>query len=170
MTPAAQFAKWGLGQFIFGVFLSLGIVGHYLAGASHPTGHKFMENITLWWACPWTLSVAAIQAGGLGMAALGCILLAALRDGAPRHGSHLRLALLLCNIALIGLFVTGYLGYFVVDAMWPAFYYTPVSEGKNVWLLAQAACIVVYIAGMLLAFNAARRSLDESGHALKGEL
>jgi hypothetical protein len=29
-----------------------------------------MKNITLWWACRWTLSVAAVQVGGLGMVAL----------------------------------------------------------------------------------------------------
>src|SRR5262245_28356831 len=29
------------------------------------------KNITLWYACPWTLSVASVQAGGLGMVALG---------------------------------------------------------------------------------------------------
>jgi hypothetical protein len=27
----------------------------------------FLKNITLWYACPWTLAVAAVQAGGLGM-------------------------------------------------------------------------------------------------------
>jgi hypothetical protein len=32
-----------------------------------PTGDQFMKNITLWWTCLWTLSVATVQAGGLDM-------------------------------------------------------------------------------------------------------
>jgi hypothetical protein len=55
MATGARFAKWGLGLFIFGVFLTFGIIGHYCSGARWPTGELFMQNITLWWACPWTL-------------------------------------------------------------------------------------------------------------------
>ena len=63
MTLGARFAKWGLGLFIFGVFLVFGIIGHYCGGARWPTGEVFLKNITLWYACPWTLSVASVQAG-----------------------------------------------------------------------------------------------------------
>ena len=73
------FAKWGLGLFIFGVFLTFGIIAHYCAGARWPNGEVFMQNITLWWACPWTLSVAAVQAGGLYMVAIGVTLMLAAR-------------------------------------------------------------------------------------------
>ena len=51
MQLGARFAKWGLGHFIFGVFLTFGIVAHYCVGARWPTGELFMQNITLWWAC-----------------------------------------------------------------------------------------------------------------------
>ena len=70
MTLGARFTKWGLGLFIFGVSLVFGIIGHYCSGARWPTGELFLKNISLWWACPRTLSVAAVQAGGLGMVAL----------------------------------------------------------------------------------------------------
>jgi hypothetical protein len=70
MSLGARFTIWGIGLFIFGVFLSFGITAHYCVGASWPTGSVFVQNITLWWACPWTLSVAAVQAGGLGMASI----------------------------------------------------------------------------------------------------
>jgi hypothetical protein len=53
-----------LGLFIFGVFLSFGIIAHYCSGARWPTGELFLRNITLWYAGPWTLAVAAVQAGG----------------------------------------------------------------------------------------------------------
>ena len=79
MTAGVRFAKWGLGLFIFGVFLTFGIIAHYCAGARWPTGALFMQNVTLWWACPWTLSVAAVQAGGLGMVAIRLTLMLAAR-------------------------------------------------------------------------------------------
>jgi hypothetical protein len=60
MALGAKFAKAGLGLFLFGVFLTFGIVGHYCSGARWPVGDLFIKNVTLWWACPWTLSVAAV--------------------------------------------------------------------------------------------------------------
>jgi len=52
MNIGARFAKWGLGLFIFGVFLTFGVIAHYCVGARWPTGELFMQNISLWWACP----------------------------------------------------------------------------------------------------------------------
>jgi hypothetical protein len=49
MAAGARFAKWGLGLFIFGVFLTFGIIAHYCSGARWPTGELFMQNISLWW-------------------------------------------------------------------------------------------------------------------------
>jgi hypothetical protein len=161
MQLGARFAKWGLGLFLFGVLLSFGIVAHYCLGARWPTGELFLQNITLWYACPWTLSVAAIQAGGLGMAALGLLQLAGARVS-PRDfaAARSRWALPLCAAGLIGIFAVGYAGYFVFDAIWPSFYYTPDPTGKNAWLLAQAVCMALYFAGALLMFNAMRTALD----------
>ena len=56
MAMGARFAKWGLGLFVFGIFLTFGIIAHYCVGASADNGPQFMKNVTLWWACPWTLS------------------------------------------------------------------------------------------------------------------
>ena len=159
MIIGARFAKWGLGLFIFGVFLTFGIVAHYCAGANWPTGELFLKNVTLWWACPWTLSVAAVQAGGLGMVALGLTSMLAARVE-PRAGTGSPTALWLCIIGLLGVFAVGYLGYFVFDAIWPSFYYAPVAAGKNAWLLGQAFFIAVYFAGTILAFNTVRRALN----------
>jgi hypothetical protein len=158
MTIGARFAKWGLGLFVFGVFLTFGIIAHYCAGSRWPNGQLFMQNITLWWACPWTLSVAAVQAGGLGMVALGLsrMLAASISRDPGDHGSA---ALVLCIVGLLGVFAIGYPGYFVFDAIWPSFYYSPVAAGKNVWLLSQALFIALYFAGMVLAFNDARHAL-----------
>jgi hypothetical protein len=156
MTTGSRFAKWGLGLFIFGVFLSFGVIAW---GSRWNNGELFMQNITLWWACPWTLSVAAVQAGGLGMVALGLTLMLAARV-APQEGSEHSTALWLCIVGLLGVFAVGYPGYFAFDAIWPSFYYSPVAAGKNAWLLAQAAFIAVYFVGAILAFNGVRRALN----------
>lgn len=158
MTSGVRFAKWGLGLFIFGVFLTFGIIAHYCAGARWPTGQLFMQNISLWWACPWTLSVAAVQAGGLGMVALGLTRMLAAR-AEPGTRSESATALWLCIVGLLGVFAVGYPGYFVFDAIWPTFYYSPIATGKNAWLLGQAFFIAVYLAGTILAFNAVRRAV-----------
>src|SRR5262249_30845024 len=161
MTLGVRFTKWGLGLFIFGVFLVFGIIGHYCGGARWPTGDQFLRNITLWYACPWTLSVAAVQAGGLGMVALGLAQISAARlspSGSQSGGGTL--ALWLCIIGLLGVFAVGYPGYFAFDAIWPSFYYSPVAAGKNAWLLGQAFFIAVYFVGAMLMFNTVRRALD----------
>ena len=62
------------------------------------------------------------------------------------------------KFSLISIFLNGYVGYFVVDAKWPAFYYEPVSDGKNVWLFLQLACMAGFALGVVLAFNDIRRA------------
>jgi hypothetical protein len=120
-----------------------------------------MQNITLWWACPWTLCVAAVQAGGLGMVALG---LARLTTGRVSPGtcggSESSAALILCIAGLLGVFVVGYPGYFIFDTIWPSFYYSPIAVGKNAWLLGQAFFIAVYFVGAAMMFNSVRHALN----------
>jgi hypothetical protein len=166
MQLGARFAKWGLGLFLFGVFLTFGIVAHYCVGARWPTGELFMQNITLWWACPWTLSVAAVQAGGLGMVALGVTQMAAARVS-PHDFGHAEssTALPLCIAGLLGVFAVGYPGYFIFDAIWPGYYYSPIAAGKNAWLLGQAFFIAVYLGGAFAMFNAVRRALNAASLA-----
>jgi hypothetical protein len=160
MTLGARFTKWGLGLFIFGVFLTFGIIAHYCGGARWPTGEVFLKNITLWYACPWTLSVAAVQAGGLGMVALGLAHITAARASLRTHEAPNPVALWLCVVGLLGVFAVGYPGYFVFDTIWPSFYYSPVAAGKNAWLLSQAFFIGIYFVGAVLMFNGVRHELN----------
>lgn len=160
MTIGSRFAKWGLGLFIFGVFLTFGIIAHYCVGARWNNGVLFMQNITLWWACPWTLSVAAVQAGGLGMAVIGLTLMTAARMLPNTRHQLGDVALWLCVLGLLGVFAIGYPGYFVFDAIWPSFYYSPIAVGKNAWLIGQAAFIGVYFIGVALAFEVVRHALN----------
>ena len=158
MAIGARFAKWGLGFFVFGVFLTFGVIGHYCVGASADVGELFRRNVTLWWACPWTLSVAIVQGGGLGMVALGLSNLVAVRAGAQENGNSLPLAL--CILGLLGVFAIGYPGYFVFNSIWPDFYYRYDPVGKNAWLLGQTFFFAIYFAGIVLAFNTVRRALN----------
>ena len=65
-------------------------------------------------------------------------------------------ALWLCAAGLVAVFLTRYVGYFVVNAIWPSFYYTPVRAGKNVWLIAQGLSILLYLIGVVLAYMSIR--------------
>jgi hypothetical protein len=58
---------------------------------------------------------------------------------------------------LVGVFLVGY---FVFDATWPAFFYSPIAAGKNAWLLSQALFIGVYFVGAILAFVEIRNALN----------
>lgn len=66
----------------------------------------------------------------------------------------------LCLLSLVAIFLTGYVGYFVVDAIWPKFYYEPVTRGKNVWLFMQ---LVLFALGPVLAFTDIRRASYAAG-------
>src|SRR5262249_11728606 len=142
------FIRLGLGLLVFGIFIGFGITAHYIRGAQYATGDMFMHNVTLWFACPWTLSGYAVQGGAAGMIIIGVMYLALGRNfsGPMRDRTT---SLWLCITGLIAVFLTGYVGYFVVDHFWPTFYYSPIAAGKNVWLAAQGLSILLYWIGIL---------------------
>jgi hypothetical protein len=90
------------------VFPSFGVIAHYCVGARWPTGELFMQNITLWWACPWTLSIAAVQAGGLGMIAIGLTMTVMERASLPLRASGL--PPLLCVVGLLSFLMGRQIG------------------------------------------------------------
>jgi hypothetical protein len=154
-----RFIRAGFWLLIFGLVMSFGMIMHYVVGAQYPTGEEFLKNVTLWYACPWTLSTAVVLGGSLGMITIGAIYaILGKSSGAASVEPIERAGLPICTIALIGIFFTGYLGYFVVDAIWPTFYYSPITTGKNVWLFLQLACMVLYAVGVLIAFSGIRRA------------
>jgi hypothetical protein len=63
---------------------------------------------------------------------------------------------------VLGVFVVGYPGYFVFDAVWPSFYYSPVADGKNAWLLGQTFFIAVYFVGAVMMFNVVSTAFPSS--------
>lgn len=71
-----------------------------------------------------------------------------------------RLALPLCFFGVIAEFVAGYIFYFVVNSIWPSFYFSPVEEGKHLWLGVQGACIALCVPGAFLAAKGLGRGME----------
>jgi hypothetical protein len=136
-----QFIRWGLGLFIFGLIIGYGSLAYSLRGAL-----AFL---------PWMLSASTVQVGSLGMVVIGCVYLHLPTDKLEAEERDLA-AFWLCVAGLIAVFLTGYIGYFVVNAIWPSFYVMPFKAGKNVWLIAQGLSILLYVIGVVLAYLSIR--------------
>ena len=131
VEAGARFIHSGFWLLLLGLLMSVGMVLHYVVGAQYPTGHGFMTNITLWWACPWTLSTAVVLGGAVWMVVIGAVHIGVGQHPQGDDVSPGAAACWLCTTALVAIFLTGYVGYFVVDATWPRFYYEPVSQGNE---------------------------------------
>lgn len=68
-------------------------------------------------------------------------------EGSYRHRSSV--SLILCVVGLIALFIVGWIGYFIIDAIWPGFYYAPIDAGKNLWLILQGLSLLCFWFGIL---------------------
>lgn len=158
----AKFIKWGLGWFIFGTMLGLGVLIYYLVGATYNTTNTFLGNVVLWFGSPLTLSASFTQVAGLAMAVLGVAKLLVLKwkndpsccattTSVPTNRGCCSLKA--CNFGLILLFLLGFIGYYWIDAIWNGFYYTPIIVGKNLWLFLQGGSILIFFFGFLGAFS-----------------
>ncbi len=176
------FVKGGLWFFIIGVILGFGVLLQYIVGSSYDTSQMFLSNITLWFGSPLTLSVAYLQLGGLAMAILGILHCwkakchahcveksnnaannACATSSSCCSGSQ-KTALVLCYIGMIALAITGYLGYFTIDWIWPGFYYLPIMIGKNLWLVLQGLSILVFLVGVIIATCCCRCKHKRDAH------
>jgi hypothetical protein len=157
IDTGTRFIRAGSWLLLLGFFMSTAVVGHYVVGGP-PAGHEFMGNVTLWWGCPWTLPTTIVLGGALCMIVIGTVHTALGRFPGATELDAPQTSLRICETALVGVFLTGCLGYFVVDAVWPSFYYQPIEAGKNVWLLMQLGCIVLLGLGVALAFADIRRA------------
>jgi hypothetical protein len=103
-----RFIRSGFWLLLLGFVMSFGMVMHYVVGAQYPTGEEFLRNVTLWYACPWTLLTAVVLGGALGMIAIGAVyaILGRYEHPAPVEGVE-RAALPLCTFALLAMFLTG---------------------------------------------------------------
>ena len=158
VESGARFIRTGSWLVLLGMVMSFGMVMHYVVGAQYDTGEQFLKNVSLWYACPWTLSTAVVLLGSVGMLAIGAILAVLGKHAAAANGAGQDTARLLCTVALVGIFLTGYVGYFVIDHFWPTFYYSQIRDGKNVWLFLQLGCMILYTIGVFIAFNGIRRA------------
>jgi hypothetical protein len=156
----AKYIRWGLGLFVFGLVSGFIPLAHYMHGSFEEVHEAFLKNVTLWWGCAFTLAVYVAQVGSLGMIALGLCYVVLARDGAMTAvTSAERMAPALCAGGILAGFLAGVVGYYAVAAVWPNFYYTPVTAGKVTWLGLQAVCIAIYVAGVVCAYRGIKRAL-----------
>ena len=162
-TPAevgATYIRWGLGLFVFGLVSGFIPLAHYMHGSFEEVHEAFLKNVTLWWGCAFTLAVYVAQVGSLGMIAIGLCYVVLARDGAMTSvTSAERMAPALCAGGILAEFLAGVAGYYAVAAVWPNFYYAPVTAGKVTWLGLQAICIAIYVTGVIFAYGGIKRAL-----------
>ena len=65
----------------------------------------------------------------------------------------------LCVGATVAEFLDGFAGYDAVAAVWPNFYYTPITAGKVTWLGLQGVCIAIYVVGVICSYGGIKRAL-----------
>lgn len=156
-----KFIRRGLWLFVFGLVIGFGPWAHYMHGAMEEVQPTFLKNVTLWWGCPWTLAVYVTQLGSLAMILFGLSYLVTSHSAAIPVSTGERLAFSLCYYGILSEFVAGYLLYFAVNHIWPNFYFTPIDEGKHIWLGMQGVCIALCLIGAIPAVKGIGRALDE---------
>ena len=162
-TPAevgTKYIRWGFGLFIFGLVIGFIPLAHYMHGSFEPVGEAFLKKVTLWWGCAFTLAVYVAQVGSLAMIAIGLCYVVFARDGAMTSVTATeRMAPAFCAGGIVAEFVAGVAGYYAVAAVWPNFYYTPITAGKVTWLGLQAVCIAIYVVGVVCAYGGIKHAL-----------
>jgi hypothetical protein len=148
-----RFIRWGLGLFIFGLIFGFGLLGYYFHGTIE--SGMLSESDARWLNYPWTLATYILQVGGLGMVAIGAVYWLLPGDKLEIESVDYT-ALWLCIVGLIATFLTSYVGYFVANAIWPSFFYKPVTQGVNAWIASQALGVALYLFGVVLAFFSIR--------------
>jgi len=166
LTPAELLARryvvWGLGLFAMPPLLTSCHFGDYLCQAHW--GGDVSPLVSLWALFPWLLPIALVMLGGLGMAALGGIVLLP-----ARHSTHAwvdpiqTVAFRTCAGSLLAILLVGGFGYVVCDALSPGFFYSEVPTARTAWLASQAVWIAVYLAGAVLTLSAAQNAHVQHG-------
>ena len=168
-TPAelgAKYIRWGFRLFLFGLVVGFIPLVHYMHGSFEPVEAAFLQRVTLWWGCAFTLAVYVAQIGGLAMMVIGLCYVVFARDGAITSVTAAeQIAPMLCATGIIAEFVAGVAGYYAVAAVWPNFYYTPIAAGKVTWLALQAVCIAIYVVGVAWAYSGIKLAA-RGNHAL----
>jgi len=142
---AAAFIRWGLGLFILGLIMGYAPLVHYLQGGIEGRIGVPLSSLTLWLGCPY-----AVQVGGLGMVAIGAVFGLFPADELETETRDYT-ALWLCVAGLVAITVTGYVGYFILNAVWRSIFGTELAR-ETVWLFALGLSAATYLIGVALAY------------------
>ena len=135
--------------FILGLLLGYGPLGHYFRGPAS----VFLDNNEALWS--WTLATHMVQVGALGMVAIGAVYWLLPGDKLETEALDYT-AFWLCVVGLIGIFLTGCIGYSVVNSVWPRLDTMALSVKKYIWLIGQGLSMALYLIGVLLAYLSIR--------------
>ena len=162
-TTPAQLGKkhirWGFGLFIFGLVVGFIPLAHYMHGSFEPVEAAFLQKVTLWWGCAFTLAIYVTQVGGLAMIAIGLCYVVFARDGAMtsddgrdalrpsmRGGDHRGVCGRSCRLLRRRRGLAELL-------------LQPITAGKVAWLALQAVCIAVYVIGVIWAYSGIKHAV-----------
>ena len=152
LTPrqllARQHIVWGLGLSFLPPLLTSCHFGNYLCQTSwHGDASPL---VTLWSLFPWMLPVAVAALGGLGMAALGAMLLAAADSADAASEQPQAAAFSICVGSLFAILLAGGLGYVLLKAISPGFDHGQAEAARIAWLSVQMFFVVLYLGGVSL--------------------
>jgi hypothetical protein len=142
---AAAFIRWGLGLFVFSLVIGYGPLVHYLHRTLEGHGGAPVENLGLWLGCP-----TAMQIGALGMIAIGAVFALFPADELEAETRDYA-ALWLCIGGLIAVFLTGYIGYYVLNTTFQTFLGAQPMREKA-WLLVYSISAGAYLIGVALSY------------------
>ena len=151
-----RYIVWGLAFLFLPSLLTSCHFGDYLCRASWHGSVSLL--VTLWSMFPWTIPVAVVAIGGLGMIVLGGILLFTADPTGNVAAERVHaIAFQACIASLFALLLIGGFGYVLLDAVFPGFYRSEIAVERVLWLAAQMSLVALYLIGVLLTLSPVAR-------------
>jgi cbb3-type cytochrome oxidase subunit 1 len=135
-----RFVRWGAGLLVIGLLTGYLPLGHYLMG-----GVKV--------PCPASPVHAHVAVLGWIAFTLFGLVYRALPDWGSLRPSSVKLAtvhLWLSLVAVLGVWINGTMGYRLIDAMSPRFYYKPDQAMLRLWLEIDGGFLTLFAVGCCL--------------------
>ena len=145
---ALRFIRWATGLLLLGLLTGYGPLAHYLLGG--------VEQ-----ACPAApIHGHVALLGWVGMTLFGLVYhaLPQWSNGRPPALGLAKAHFYLCVSAVLGVWINGIVGYSILGAISPGFYYVPDTKILNLWLSLDGVFLSLYGLGCVLFLVAIIRS------------
>jgi hypothetical protein len=151
---------WGFGFSFMPALLTSCHFGNYLCRTSW---HGDVSPlVTIWSLFPWMLPVAIAAAGGLGLVALGALLLFTADPAKAADEPLHAVAFCICIVSLFAILAAGGFGYFLFETISPGFYYARSETVRLAWLTVQLFFVSLYLSGVVLTLAPSARDSSPS--------